>query len=180
MWVPGKLSPESVKRIESDNYASDVVSIRSKEKDYEKDGAYYDKGLAGMRHAADLLEMVDPKSGKEFNKLLDDVLEWEITEEEEEEEGNYLMTVEQSRKALSLVKDFKDLRLRLHLIINEDNRIHPDKVSFVKNNFPHLLLFPNKYREEPKYWIEHPLWYAEVAILLLEAAVDSHLEIWFG
>jgi hypothetical protein len=176
MLVAGKLSPKSIKYIESNRYADNVtgISIWSKEEG-EEDGAYYDKGLAGLRYSADLLELVGLESGEELNKLLDDILD----EEKEIIDQGFKMSIEQSRKALSLIKSFKDLRLSLQSVINEDNLIFPDKVDIVKEKAPHLLYQSEDGEGKPKYWIEHPLWYAETAILLLEVAVDSNLEIWF-
>lgn len=176
LFINGTIPKEDEEYIkEYLKYLIDIGSIKDGD---NEDYVHYSRGARGIYRVIDLWNLVDQKQAEKINKMFREEIKSATNKLfEEEGECGYVISIPQIKKMLELMQGFQEA---LAPIADKYGKVYPDKVKYVQEKDPYILVERTDGKSNIVYWLDEPIWYANTVVWFFKLALKLNREIKLG
>jgi hypothetical protein len=173
LFINGTIPKEDEEYIkEYLKYLIDIGSIKDGD---NEDYVHYSRGARGIYKAIDLWNLVDQERSDKINKMLREEIKSKTNKLfDEEGECGYLISIPQIKRMLELIEGFREA---LVSIMDKYGKVYPDKVKYVQEKDPYILVERTDGEGNIVYWLDEPIWYANTVVWFFKLALKLNREI---
>jgi len=179
MWIDGKIPDEDKEYIKE--YLDYLICIGSTEEGDNRDYVdYYKRGWSQIHTVIQLWNLVDEQRAKRIYKMLKEEIEdddKQICIGEVEDGYVYVVTIPQIKRMLELMEGFQEA---LAPIVDKYGKVHLDKINYIREKAPSLLVGREDAEGNIVYWLDEPIWYADTVVWFFKLALKLNREIKLG
>lgn len=176
LFINAILSKEDEEYIKQ--YLGYLICFGSIKNGSDEDYVHYSRGARGIYKAIDLWNLVDQERSDKINKMLREEIKSETNKLfDEEGECGYVISIPQTKRMLELMEGFQEA---LAPIADKYGKVYPDKVKYVQEKDPYILVERTGGEGNIVYWLDEPIWYADTVVWFFKLALKLNREIFLG
>lgn len=173
LFISGTIPKEDEEYIKA--YLKYLIDIGSIKDGDNEDYVHYSRGARGIYRAINLWNLVDQERSDKINKMFREEIRSETNKLfDEEGECGYIISIPQIKRMLELMEGFQEA---LEPIADKYGKVYPDKVKYVQEKAPHILVERTDGKGNIVYWLDEPSWYADTVVWLFKLALKLNREI---
>lgn len=178
LFIEGTIPKEDEEHIKK--YLKYLIDVGSVEDGDGEDYVHYSKGTRKIYDVIDLWSLVDKERADKIDKMFREEIKSEtnkLPSNEDEEVHGYIVTIPQMKKMLALMEGFQEA---LAPIVDKYGMVHLDKINYIREKAPSLLVGREDAEGNIVYWLDEPIWYADTVVWFFKLALKLNREIKLG